>query len=234
MIPVALLTVFLAVNLIEQDVIAHTPGQPECEQFTITSRKTIDLNPLSQAQRKEILNTLLACNKVSSKLHIDVAYFRIKDWLDWTLNGLEVATLLGFNSIGRNFIHEGANVNGTASHLAAWKGNTNMLRILLDLGADVNWKNPGWNDTPLYWAAMIGQREAAALLIERGADLNAQISDGMTSLAYAAYRGHQSVVALLLEKGADTSIRDNQGLTAAERANEQRFTGIANLINSKG
>jgi len=234
MIPVALLTVFLVVNLIEQDVIAHTPGQPECEQFTITSRKTIDLNPLSPAQRKEILNTLLACNKVSSKLHIDVAYFRIKDWLDWTLNGLEVATLLGFNSISRTFIHEGANVNCTASHLAAWKGNTNMLRILLDLGADVNWKNPGWNDTPLYWAAMIGQREAAALLIERGADLNAQISDGMTSLAYAAYRGHQSVVALLLEKGADTSIRDNQGLTAAERANEQRFTGIANLINSKG
>lgn len=234
MIPVALLTVFLVVNLLEQDVIAHTPGQPECEQFTITSRKTIDLNPLSPAQRKEKLNTLLACNKVSSKLHIDVAYFRIKDWLDWTLNGLQVATLLGFNSIGRNFIHEGANVNGTASHLAAWKGNTNMLRILLDLGADVNWKNPGWNETPLYWAALYGKRESAALLIERGADLNARLADGTTALATAAHFGHQNVVALLLEKGADTSFRNTRGLTAAELANELGYTGIANLINSKG
>jgi len=234
MIPVALLTVFLVVNLIEQDVIAHTPGQPECEQFTITSRKTIDLNPLSPAQRKEILNTLLACNKVSSKLHIDVAYFRIKDWLDWTLNGLEVATLLGFNSISRTFIHEGANVNCTASHLAAWKGNTNMLRILLDLGADVNWKNPGWNETPLYWAALYGKRESAALLIERGADLNARLADGTTALATAAHFGHQNVVALLLEKGADTSFRNTRGLTAAELANELGYTGIANLINSKG
>jgi len=233
MIPVALLTVFLAVNLIEQDVIAHMPGHPECEQFYSTPRKTIDLNPLSPAQRKEILNTLLACHSMSN-VNIDGAYFRIKDWINWQLSGLQVATLLGFNFIGRNFIHEGANVNGTANHLAAWKGNTNMLRILLDLGADVNWKNPGWNETPLYWAALYGKREAAALLIERGADLNAQISDGQSVLATAAYRGHQSVVALLLEKGADTSIRNNQGLTAAELANKHYQTGMANLINSKG
>ena len=234
MIPVALLTVFLVVNLIEQDVIAHTPGQPECEQFTSTPRKHIDLNPLGPAQRKEILNTLLACYSVGSYVNIDGAYFRIKDWLDWQLSGLQVATLLGFNFIGRNFIHEGANVNGTASHLAAWKGNTNMLRILLDLGADVNWKNPGWNETPLYWAALYGKRESAALLIERGADLNARLADGTTALATAAHFGHQNVVALLLEKGADTSFRNTRGLTAAELANELGYTGIANLINSKG
>jgi len=245
MIPVALLTVFLVVNLIEQDVIAHTPGQPECEQFNSTPRKHIDLNPLGPAQRKEILNTLLACYNVGSNVDIDEAYFRIKDWFDWQLSGLEVATLLGFNFIGRTFIHYGANVNSFAIHIAAWKGNVNMLRILLDLGGDKNLKNRGqhgWNEPPLYWAALFGQTETGALLIERGADVNKFIGS-QTPLMVAAGQLKYDMVSLLLSKGARTDLRNNQGKTAEQMVlylqslfpGSEVHTKIINLLrNSKG
>jgi len=245
MIPVALLTVFLVVNLIEQDVIAHTPGQPECEQFNSTPRKHIDLNPLGPAQRKEILNTLLACYNVGSNVDIDEAYFRIKDWFDWQLSGLEVATLLGFNFIGRTFIHYGANVNSSAIHFATWKGNVNMLRILLDLGGDANLITPSSylsQVPPLYWAAFFGQTEAGALLIERGADVNKFIG-GQTILIVAAGQLKYDMVSLLLSKGARTDLRDNLGKTAEEvvlwlqslSPGYEVHTKIINLLrNSKG
>ena len=213
MIPVALLTVFLVANLLEQDVVAHTPGQPECGQFNSFPRKQVDLNPLGPAQRKQILNTLLACYSVDSNVDIDGIYFRIKDWFDWQLSGIEVATLLGLNDIARSFIHDGANVNSKAIHFAAWKGNINMLRILLDLGADVYWINQRYMSYPMHWAAFFGQTEAAALLIERGVDVNKYVGS-MTPLIVAAGQLKYDTVALLLRKGARTDLRGTKGYTA--------------------
>jgi len=243
MIPVALLTVFLVANLLEQDVVAHTPGQPECGQFNSFPRKQVDLNPLGPAQRKQILNTLLACYSVDSNVDIDGIYFRIKDWFDWQLSGIEVATLLGLNDIARSFIHDGANVNSIAIHFAAWKGNINMLRILLDLGADVNWKDSLLKRPPMYYAVVYGQTEAAALLIERGYDVN-KIMIGYTPLMLAAVHAQYDMVALLMRKGARKDLRDTWGRTAESYALELRksiprsaasYSKVINLLrNSKG
>jgi hypothetical protein len=53
--------------------------------------------------------------------------------------------------------------------IAADRGNTNVLRLLLDAGADPNTLWPGgW--TPLVRAAFAGSHGAVALLLDRGAD----------------------------------------------------------------
>lgn len=69
-------------------------------------------------------------------------------------------------------------------HRAAQKGRTDLARLLLDHGANVNIKGGGIEITPLHWAA--GHVEVAKLLITNGADVNAKDKYGATPLHYAA------------------------------------------------
>lgn len=64
----------------------------------------------------------------------------------------------------------------------------------------------------LVYACIRGQREAAALLIERGAKGDRLVSPGgqspRTALHEAANRGHAEIVELLLGRGADPRVRE--------------------------
>ena len=51
--------------------------------------------------------------------------------------------------------------------------------------------------TPLHAAALTGQTEAVELLIDKGADLNAENENGVTPLQMAAQQGHPAIVELL-------------------------------------
>jgi ankyrin repeat protein len=66
--------------------------------------------------------------------------------------------------------------------------------------------------TPLHWAALNGDLEFARLLLEHGADVEAQArGEGMTPLHAAAAGGDVDLVELLLERGADAGARDRAG-----------------------
>ena len=52
------------------------------------------------------------------------------------------------------------------------------------------------------------------LLIQRGAEVNLQDSDGNTALMHAAYWNRPAVVRRLLRAGADTAARSASGKTA--------------------
>jgi ankyrin repeat protein len=56
---------------------------------------------------------------------------------------------------------------------AVGEGNLAAIRALLELGADVNGRTPG-GVTPLHIAARHGRMDAAALLLERGAAIDAR------------------------------------------------------------
>jgi len=85
---------------------------------------------------------------------------------------------------------------------AAWSGKTETVRILIDKGADVNYRDKD-GYTPLLWAVYYGYLDVARLLIEKGADVNAIANDRSTPYSLAVQKNYTEVVKLLKDKGAD-------------------------------
>jgi ankyrin repeat protein len=73
-------------------------------------------------------------------------------------------------------------------------------------GADVNAKDDEYGWTPLIWAADGGHKNVAALLIAKGANVNAK-SEGWTALHSAAEEGYKEIAELLIANGADVNAK---------------------------
>jgi len=98
----------------------------------------------------------------------------------------------------------GANVNARGNcclplYLAAGEGRLEVVRYLLDQGADVNAREQ-FGDTALTEAVFYGQLAAVKELLLRGADVNA-IGDGGTALDIAINRNHTAIADLLKHRG---------------------------------
>ncbi len=119
----------------------------------------------------------------------------------------------------RQHIAAGADLNvlepsraSTPLITAAALGKTEAAKLLIDAGADLNYRNAD-GSTALHTAAVFGTTEVARLLIEAGADLNIQNNDGSTPLHAAAFFCRVEIVKMLLEKGADKTIENKMGQT---------------------
>ena len=111
---------------------------------------------------------------------------------------------------------------------AVRSGDIREVRKFLKKGADVNAKtNIGL--TSLHAAATKGHTEIAALLLDRGADVNAQYKGGF-ALYTAAVKGHTEIAALLLNRGADVNAKTNTGETSLHVAACEGHTEMAALL----
>lgn len=108
-------------------------------------------------------------------------------------------------------------------------GNIPLMQQQLALGADLNAAYK--RDTALVWAANEGKVEAAAWLIDHGADVNLPVQDGKyTPLTVAAVMGQMDVVILLLERGAHAAAINSEGKSVIELARQHAHNDIANYI----
>jgi ankyrin repeat protein len=97
-------------------------------------------------------------------------------------------------------------------------GNRGGLQLLIAAKVDVNNPRNEAGKTALMAAALHGQPECIALLLEAGADINARDRNGETALMGATLNGHFACVKLLLEAGADVNLQDEEGENALMKA----------------
>lgn len=120
------------------------------------------------------------------------------------------------------FTHQWLHEEGATPFLrAAQSGDLELLRLLLEHGADPNIPTEA-GVTPLMVASGVGwvegvtyewspeqTLETVRFLIDLGADVNVQDHvDGRTALMGAAHKGRTEVIQLLVDSGADMSLRD--------------------------
>ncbi|KAL8799699.1 MAG: hypothetical protein Q9182_005708 [Xanthomendoza sp. 2 TL-2023] len=91
-----------------------------------------------------------------------------------------------------------------ALHTAVLRKHEEIVRLLIEAGADVNAFSKDGN-TALNYACRYGSRSIAQLLLDGGADIEGRSdnhSHRRTPLEEAVFEGHDSVVQLLLHRGA--------------------------------
>jgi cytohesin len=96
-----------------------------------------------------------------------------------------------------------------ALHEAILHGQTDLVRVLLEGGADPNRQSPE-GSTPLDDACLKGEKEIVSLLIAHGAKVGVRNKSGATPLHDAALGGNRDVIQLLLEHGAEIDARDQE------------------------
>ncbi|EAX88109.1 hypothetical protein TVAG_422640 [Trichomonas vaginalis G3] len=106
-----------------------------------------------------------------------------------------------------------AEYESTPLHWAAGWGMYDIVKLLLDFGADINARNKVGH-TPLLCAVFDNQLECARLLIDRGADVNDCDNEGFAAIHIAAGNGHMDVLKFLVTKGADLGALTIDGGTA--------------------
>lgn len=105
-------------------------------------------------------------------------------------------------------------VGETALMMAALNGRLDWAKKLLDRGAQV--QKPGWS--PVHYAASGPSTELLALLLDRGANIDALAPNGSTPLMMAARFGTEDSVKLLVQRGADKKLLNDRNLSAADLA----------------
>lgn len=92
----------------------------------------------------------------------------------------------------------------TALHCATWRGHQAMVVFLLSAEADVNShnKNEHYGTTPLHAAAHANQAKIAEMLIEHGADVNAQDMNGKTPMHHTTFHKAKAAAKVLQKHGA--------------------------------
>jgi ankyrin repeat protein len=136
-------------------------------------------------------------------------------------------TYLGDASILNSYSQDGF----TALHFACFFGRPEAARLLLEGGAraDAVAANP-MQVMPLHSAASARNLDAAFLLLEHGAPVNARQHGGWVPIHAAAQNGDRPMVELLLKHQADPNLANDQGKTPAIVAGENGHAEIAALL----
>ncbi|MBC6416128.1 MAG: ankyrin repeat domain-containing protein [Bdellovibrionales bacterium] len=132
----------------------------------------------------------------------------------------------------------------TALHVASQFNDVDVIKALLESGADPTAKNK-YKDTPLHLAIKYENSDVVEALLANGADINAKNNMGRTPLHNAASENsylHFSIrryisvefVKFLLANGADVNARDKEGNTALSFAIKYKNKNLEDFLKAKG
>jgi ankyrin repeat protein len=140
----------------------------------------------------------------------------------------------------KKLIAQGANVNELDANqdaplvMAAYQGRTEIVKLLLEAGADVAAVDPGMKATALHAAAYAGRTEAARLLVEYHIDIDKQGPyNGYTALHDAIWQNNIEVAEVLIQAGANLTLKAHSGETPLDFARSKHRAQIVALIEQK-
>lgn len=137
---------------------------------------------------------------------------------------LYYASGVGLSWLVEGLLEDGADVkaegdDGTALNVAADCGHDDIVRLLLQAGADADARNK-YGEAPLHTATSRGSGRIVQWLLEYSTDINATSTSG-TPLWIATQKGHVEIVRCLLEHGADCNAAyrcNGDGMTLLQEA----------------
>jgi ankyrin repeat protein len=120
----------------------------------------------------------------------------------------DVAAVEALLTANRSLVSAVSPDGWTPLHLAAHFAKKDVVRLLLNKGAQVNAKSTNqMQNMPLHAAAAGKAVEVAKLLVIHGANVNARQHGGWTALHAAAQNGDVDFARVLLDHGADVNVR---------------------------
>lgn len=138
-----------------------------------------------------------------------------------------------------NLLKNGVNPNGkpdlwgkTALIHAVERSDVEMVRLLLDAGADPDLKAGGY--TPLGRAALLGYGRVVRMLLAYGADPDLKGSDGNTPLTAAASMNRTEAIRVLLSVHPDYTLFNLEGRTALSVAAMEGFEDAVRIMLEGG
>ncbi|KAJ5933712.1 hypothetical protein N7454_006041 [Penicillium verhagenii] len=117
--------------------------------------------------------------------------------------------------------------------IASFKGNKEVVQLLLDKGAEINAVTRD-RTTPLFMACSEGHLPTVQLLLERGACINIAQDHGWSPLFCALFHGHMHIFRILLEKGADVNTITKDEMMPLLMASFKGHTEVVQLLLEKG
>lgn len=183
-------------------------------------------------------------DKVLFKLLINHSYFQLQNQVLATNMTLTLVGALGDNRLKlvRRKLKAGAKVNTDEDcipplHFAAFRENLRAMRLLLEFGADVCYKD-NYQDTALHYAAKdrVQYYKIYKLLLENGASrtINDRNEEGVTPLLYVLACGNMNIVRLFLNYGADITAITNNGWTALHYAARNNHVDVLQFVLKQG
>lgn len=118
--------------------------------------------------------------------------------------------------------------------IAAAKNNLELVQLLIQHGANVNYRSPK-NSTALHSACYHGNMQMVCYLIKHGANVNIIRCDDETSLSLSIQRGHQALVFYLVDQlQCDVNMCPNQGRSPLHYAVEQKSAVLVQFLLEHG
>ena len=181
-------------------------------------------------------------NKVKALLQQDPKLLSDKD-----KNGdtpLHLAALHGQVAVVQALLDAGADVNAKNNYgpftpgdlwdkVLASNNHQDPVGVLNVHGEDTRYMQNGY--TPLHLAVFsVKHKQIVEMLVNKGADVNAQPASGATPLFFAIIRDQKDDVQFLLDHGANVNTADAYGDTCLDMALRMQFSSIIPILIDKG
>ncbi|RYP87671.1 hypothetical protein DL770_004750 [Monosporascus sp. CRB-9-2] len=111
---------------------------------------------------------------------------------------------------------------------------SNRYRAWFQIYETTHYRQYATYSTSLGVASGLGLEAVSKLLLDRGANIEADGKSGWTPLLFAAYYGYETVVELLLDRGADSEAKDETGWTPLLLAASYGRETILELLLDRG